>query len=107
MLDQQHGDVLGVAHPLDLALQDFDLLVVEPGGGLVDVVDRGKTPRGWLEVLDAHGAGGNPVTLVHADDPDLRRLARGFEGAWPYLQLIAAANRVGQEGVKGIHALAV
>lgn len=26
------------------------------------------------------------------DDPDLRRLARGFEGAWPYLELIAAAN---------------
>ncbi len=29
------------------------------------------------------------------DDPDLRRLARGFEGAWPYLELIAAANRLG------------
>ena len=29
---------------------------MEPGGGLVDVVDRGRTPEGWLEVLDAHGA---------------------------------------------------
>jgi hypothetical protein len=29
------------------------------------------------------------------DDPDLRRLARGFEGAWPYLELIASANRIG------------
>ncbi len=29
------------------------------------------------------------------DDPDLRHLARGFEGAWPYLELIAAANRIG------------
>ena len=29
-----------------------------------------------------------------ADDPDLRRLLRGFEGAWPYLELIAAANRL-------------
>jgi len=29
------------------------------------------------------------------DDPDLRRLARGFEGAWPYLELIAAANGIG------------
>lgn len=29
------------------------------------------------------------------DDPDLRRLAKGFEGAWPYLELIAAANRIG------------
>jgi hypothetical protein len=28
------------------------------------------------------------------DNPDLRKLARGFEGAWPYLELIAAANRI-------------
>ncbi|MCB8955792.1 MAG: hypothetical protein H6529_04855 [Nocardioides sp.] len=28
------------------------------------------------------------------DDGDLRRLLAGFEGAWPYLQLIAAANAV-------------
>jgi hypothetical protein len=27
--------------------------------------------------------------------PELRALARGFEGAWPYLQLIAAANGLG------------
>ncbi|MBI1376126.1 MAG: SCO1664 family protein [Frankiales bacterium] len=45
------------------------------GGGLVDVVERGATPAGWREVLDAHGAAGQPVTLVHADDPDLRRMA--------------------------------
>jgi len=45
-----------------------------PGGGLVDVVARGRTPAGWLEVLDAHGHGGEPVTLVHADDADLRRM---------------------------------
>ena len=31
-------------------------------------------PQGWLEVIDAHGDGGRPVTLVHADDPDLRRM---------------------------------
>ena len=29
------------------------------------------------------------------DDADLRRLARGFEGAWPYLELIATANGIG------------
>lgn len=29
-----------------------------------------------------------------ADDGDLRQLARGFEGAWPYLCLIAAANGI-------------
>ena len=45
-----------------------------PGGGLVDVVERGQVPPGWLDVLDAHGAGGQPVTLVHAEDPDLRRM---------------------------------
>jgi uncharacterized repeat protein (TIGR03843 family) len=45
-----------------------------PGGGLVDVVPRGRTPGGWLEVLDAHGHDGEPVTLVHADDDDLRRM---------------------------------
>lgn len=27
-------------------------------------------------------------------DPDLRRLIRGFEGAWPYLELIAEANGI-------------
>ena len=47
---------------------------MEPGAGLVDVVDRGRTPAGWLEVVEAHGTGGRPVTLVHADDPDLRRM---------------------------------
>jgi uncharacterized repeat protein (TIGR03843 family) len=45
-----------------------------PGGGLVDVVDRGAVPAGWLEVLEAHGEGGRPVSLIHADDPDLRRM---------------------------------
>jgi hypothetical protein len=28
-------------------------------------------------------------------DGDLRRLLRGFEGAWPYLELIASANGIG------------
>lgn len=27
-------------------------------------------------------------------DPELARLARGFEGAWPYLELIASANGI-------------
>jgi hypothetical protein len=31
-------------------------------------------------------------TAGGADDPDLRRLARSFDGAWPYLELIAHAN---------------
>ncbi len=32
------------------------------------------------------------VDATGGDDRGLRRLAAGFEGAWPYLQLIAAAN---------------
>jgi hypothetical protein len=31
-------------------------------------------------------------TATGEDEAGLRRLARGFEGAWPYLELIAAAN---------------
>ena len=32
-------------------------------------------PDGWRHVLDALGAGGEPVVLAHADDPRLRRMA--------------------------------
>ena len=42
---------------------------------LVDVVPRGRLAPGWLPVLDALGGGGQPVTLTHADDPRLRRMA--------------------------------
>ena len=48
---------------------------VDDGTALVDVVPRGRVPSGWLSVVDAYGPGGDPVTLVHADTPDLRRLA--------------------------------
>lgn len=34
------------------------------------------------------------VDATGGDDRGLRHLAAGFEGAWPYLQLIAAANRL-------------
>jgi hypothetical protein len=34
-------------------------------------------------------------TATSADGPGLRRLARGFEGAWPYLELIAHENGIG------------
>ena len=32
---------------------------------------------------------------ANADDGDLHRLVRGFEGAWPYLELIAGAAGIG------------
>ena len=54
---------------------DGDPLPGEPGAGLVDVVPLGRVPSGWLHVLDAEGADGRRVALVHADDPTLRRMA--------------------------------
>lgn len=51
------------------------LWVDDAGGDLVDVVAAGERPDGWLPVLDAVDEAGRPVSLVHADDPRLRRLA--------------------------------
>jgi uncharacterized repeat protein (TIGR03843 family) len=55
--------------------EDGDPLVAEPGAGLVDIVEAGQVPPGWLHVLRAQGYDGSPVSLVHADDPDLQRMA--------------------------------
>ena len=41
----------------------------------VDVVPVGQLPTGYLHVLDAVGAHDEPVSLVHEDTPDLRRMA--------------------------------
>jgi uncharacterized repeat protein (TIGR03843 family) len=54
---------------------DGDPVSGELGAGLVDVVPYGRVPAGWLHVLDAEGADGRPVALVHADDEVLRRMA--------------------------------
>ncbi len=49
-------------------------------------------------VLGHCGPDAPSVLLEHlsagVDDPDLRRRLRGFEGAWPYLELIAAASGI-------------
>jgi uncharacterized repeat protein (TIGR03843 family) len=42
---------------------------------LVDVVPRDAVPAGWKSVVDGTGIGGVPVTVAHADDARLRRLA--------------------------------
>jgi uncharacterized repeat protein (TIGR03843 family) len=42
---------------------------------LVDVLAPQAVPEGWRHVLDALGAGGEPVVLAHADDLRLRRMA--------------------------------
>jgi uncharacterized repeat protein (TIGR03843 family) len=41
----------------------------------VDVVPVGRTPAGYLHVLDAEDAHGHDVSLVHEDTPALRRMA--------------------------------
>jgi uncharacterized repeat protein (TIGR03843 family) len=48
---------------------------VDPDVELVDVVPRRRWPDGWLPVFEGLGADGGPVTLVHADDERLRRMA--------------------------------
>ncbi|MBL8928899.1 MAG: SCO1664 family protein [Kineosporiaceae bacterium] len=47
----------------------------EPGGGVIDVVASDAVPPGWLRVIDAEGYDGSRVSLVHADDDELRAMA--------------------------------
>ncbi len=47
----------------------------DPEHGMVDIVPRGAVPEGWLTVLEAYDADGDEVSLIHADDPQLLRLA--------------------------------
>ena len=48
---------------------------VAAGPDLIDLVPSGKIPAGFLPVLDAYDYAGDEVTLVHADDDRLRRMA--------------------------------
>ena len=41
----------------------------------VDVVPEGQVPEGYLHVLDAEDGEGRPVSLVHEDTAQLRRMA--------------------------------
>ena len=47
----------------------------EPGPDLVDLLPAGHVPAGYLPVLRAYDYAGDEVTLVHADDIRLRRMA--------------------------------
>ncbi len=49
----------------------------EPAAGpdLVDLLPAGDIPPGFLPILQAYDYAGNEVTLVHADDIRLRRMA--------------------------------
>ncbi|MGW5111139.1 SCO1664 family protein [Nocardia sp. NPDC004123] len=46
-----------------------------PGPDLVDLCPVDAVPEGYREVLRALDPGGHPVSLVHADDPRLHRMA--------------------------------
>jgi uncharacterized repeat protein (TIGR03843 family) len=55
---------------------DVDEVVLpEPGAGLIDICSPKRLPRGWLTVLSAEDGRGRPVVLAHADDLRLRRMA--------------------------------
>ncbi len=47
----------------------------EPGPDLVDLFPAARLPAGYLPVLRAHDYAGDEVTLSHADDIRLRRMA--------------------------------
>ena len=57
--------------------QPGDALDDDPDAGpdLVDLVPAGKVPPGYLPILQAYDYAGDEVTLVHADDVRLRRMA--------------------------------
>jgi uncharacterized repeat protein (TIGR03843 family) len=57
--------------------QPGDALDDDPDAGpdLVDLVPAGKVPPGFLPILQAYDYAGDEVTLVHADDARLRRMA--------------------------------
>ncbi|WP_020573819.1 SCO1664 family protein [Actinopolymorpha alba] len=47
----------------------------DPDLGVVDIVPRQEVPEGWRVVLDAFDTEGDEISLVHADDDRLKRLA--------------------------------
>lgn len=57
--------------------QPGDQVDEDPAAGpdLVDLLPAGRIPPGYLPILQAYDYAGDEVTLVHADDPRLRRMA--------------------------------
>ena len=48
---------------------------LDTGPDLIDLLPAGRVPGGFLAVLQAYDYAGDEVTLVHADDERLRRVA--------------------------------
>ncbi len=64
--------------PLGIGMVQLWIDEAEPPPGqteLVDIVPQGRVPKGWVGVLDALDGRHNPVTLVHADNAALQRMA--------------------------------
>lgn len=83
---------LGLCGPDDSA--ELLELAAEQASGAV--ADRHATPAASSRPAESPGDR-TPVRAVGtstADAARLRQLAGGFDGAWPYLQVIAAANRL-------------
>lgn len=51
------------------------LWISEVEGATIDLVPLGQVPAGWHRVLDAYDQEANEISLVHADTPQLRRVA--------------------------------
>jgi uncharacterized repeat protein (TIGR03843 family) len=47
----------------------------DPQQDPVDLVPAGRVPKGWLEVFDGVDQLDRPITLIHEDTPELRRMA--------------------------------
>jgi uncharacterized repeat protein (TIGR03843 family) len=66
----QPGDALDDDESGELAAEDHGA-----GPDLVDLLPAGHVPPGFLPILQAYDYAGDEVTLVHADDHRLRRMA--------------------------------
>jgi uncharacterized repeat protein (TIGR03843 family) len=66
----QPGDAID-----DVQSQDQPIDQPDTGPGLVDLLPAGHVPPGFLPILQAYDYAGDEVTLVHADDHRLRRMA--------------------------------
>ncbi|MCW2515183.1 MAG: hypothetical protein JWR11_4225 [Mycobacterium sp.] len=68
----QPGDALQEDEILDETNDDEQ---PDTGPDLVDLLPAGHVPPGFLPILQAYDYAGDEVTLVHADDQRLRRMA--------------------------------
>lgn len=57
------------------SITDTDVDESPAGPDLVDLLPAGRIPPGYLPILQAYDYAGDEVTLVHADDVRLRRMA--------------------------------